>query len=142
MTILVSACLLACPCRYDGQSKPCPGIDRLRARHTLIPFCPEIYGGLPTPRPPSERLGDRVVNDRGQDVTAAYERGAREALRLVRLFGCGAAVLKSRSPPCGKGQIYDGSFSRALIPGNGVTAALLLENGVPVYTEDELEELP
>ena len=142
MTLLVSACLLGWPCRYDGRCKGRAEVERLRTRHTLIPFCPEIYGGLPTPRPPAERRGDRVVNDRGQDVTAAYERGAREALRLVRHFGCAAAVLKARSPSCGKGEIYDGSFSRTLIPGSGVTASLLLENGVPVYTEDEIEELP
>ena len=142
MTLLISACLLGCSCRYDGRSKPLPTLDALfAAGHTLIPFCPEIFGGLPTPRPPAERKGESVINTEGQDVTDAYVRGAAQALELVRLFRCDAALLKARSPSCGRDTIYDGTFSGTTIPGHGVTAALLLEHDIPVFTEAELELL-
>lgn len=138
MRLLVSACLLGCACRYDGGGKPCGAVLALQGAHELIPVCPEQLGGLPTPRPPAERQGDRVVNRLGQDVTEEYLRGAQEALRLCRALKCDAAILKARSPSCGCGQIYDGSFSSALIPGDGVTAALLKENGIPVWMEEDL----
>lgn len=138
MNILVSACLLGCACRYDGKSKPHPAVIQLMKTHTLIPVCPEIYGGLPTPRPPSEIIGDRVVNNLGADMTAAYMRGAKETLCFAKLYGCTAAILKAKSPSCGKGRVYDGSFSGTLRDGNGVTAELLLQNGIAVYTEEEL----
>ncbi len=141
MTLLISACLLGCPCRFDGQSKAHPAAERLRSRHTLIPFCPEIYGGLPTPRPPAECRNGRVFNKNGEDVTAFYARGAAEALRQVKDFGCTAAVLKARSPSCGCDMIYDGTFTGTLIPGDGITAALLKENGITVYTEEALDAL-
>ena len=141
MRLLVSACLLGLPCRYDGASKGHPLLPALLERHTLVPVCPEQLGGLPTPRPPAECQGERVVTQDGTDVTAQYHRGAREALALCRMFHCDAAVLKERSPSCGQGQIYDGSFSRHLIPGDGVTAALLRKNGILVYGESQIEEL-
>ena len=141
MRILISACLLGARCRYDGASKPQPWIAALAERHTLVPVCPEQLGGLPTPRPPAERRGDRVVTREGADVTAQYRRGAEEALALCRLLGCGAALLKERSPSCGRGEIYDGTFSGTLTPGDGVTAALLEANGVAVYGESRLREL-
>ena len=97
MNILVSACLLGCACRYDGASKPCENVLSLAKKHTLIPFCPEVYGGLPTPRPPSEIRNGRVINSEGKDVTNEYEKGAKEALRIAKLFGCKAAVLKASS---------------------------------------------
>ena len=139
--ILVSACLLGCACRYDGQSKPNPLAQELARRGLAVPVCPEQLGGLPTPRKPSERRGERVVMNDGRDVTAEYRRGAEEALRLARLYGCKAAVLKERSPSCGSGNIYDGTFSGCLTPGDGVTAALLKENGITVYGESEIEML-
>ena len=139
--ILISACLLGVRCRYDGGSKPQEPILRLMEKYTLIPVCPEQLGGLPTPRKPSERRGDRVVMSDGRDVTAEYRRGAEETLRLARLYGCTAAVLKERSPSCGCGRIYDGTFTGTLTDGDGVTAALLKENGVAVYGESELEKL-
>ncbi|MGM9538861.1 MAG: DUF523 domain-containing protein [Candidatus Onthomonas sp.] len=142
MNILVSACLLGAACRYDGRSKPCPGLEALMARHTLIPVCPECYGGLPTPRPPAERRGERVITQNGLDVTVQYEKGAREALRLAQLYGCQWAILKERSPSCGAGTIYDGSFSRTTVPGDGVTARLLAENGIRVLGESQLDLLP
>ena len=104
MKIPVSACLLGIPCRYDGAGKADPAIEKLRqGGHTLIPVCPEILGGLPTPRPPAERLPDgRVVTREGKDVTAEYRSGAEQALALARKQGCVLAVLKERSPSCGR----------------------------------------
>lgn len=141
MKILISACLLGLPCRYDGASKPQPWVEALAARHELVPVCPEQLGGLPTPRHPSERRGDLVVMDTGDDVTAQYRRGAECALALCRLLNCEAAVLKERSPSCGHGEVYDGTFTGTLTVGDGVTAALLLENGIPVYGESRVEAL-
>ena len=141
MKILISACLLGLPCRYDGASKPQLWVEELARRHELIPMCPEQMGGLPTPRNPSERRGDRVVMNDGRDVTAEYCRGAEETLRLGRLYGCTAAVLKERSPSCGCGRIYDGTFTGTLTDGDGVTAALLKAHGIPMYGESELEKL-
>lgn len=138
MRLLVSACLLGACCRYDGASKAHPLMLELAARHTLVPVCPEQLGGLATPRPPAERRGDRVVTGAG-DVTAQYRRGAEETLRLCKLLGCEAAVLKERSPSCGHGQIYDGTFSGTLTAGDGVTAELLIANGIPVYGESQIE---
>lgn len=143
MNLLVSACLLGCACRYDGAAKQNGQlVEWLQTSGcTAVPVCPEIYGGLPTPRTPSERQGDRVMSKTGRDVTAQYRKGAAEALALARLTGCEAAVLKARSPSCGCGQIYDGSFSGRLVPGNGVTADLLLQNGLPVFSEETLDRL-
>ena len=138
--ILVSACLLGTPCRYDGTGKPDARILTLVKTHRMIPVCPEQLGGLPTPRPPAERRGERVVTRAGEDVTQAFARGAEETLRLFRLFDCRVAILKAHSPSCGCGQIYDGSFSGRLVSGDGLTAALLRENGLTVYTEaDDLD---
>ena len=141
MNVLVSACLLGVSCRYDGRSKGHPLAGELLKKHTAIPVCPEILGGLSTPRNPSERRGERVVMSDGRDVTAEYRRGAEEALRLARLYGCTAAVLKEKSPSCGCGRVYDGTFSGTLTDGDGVTAELLKENGIKVYGESELEKL-
>lgn len=139
--ILVSACLPGCACRYDGQCKPHPLAQELAKRGFAVPVCPEQLGGLPTPRKPSERRGERVVMNDGRDVTAEYRRGAEEALRLAQLYGCTAAVLKEKSPSCGCGRVYDGTFSGTLTDGDGVTAELLEENGIRVYGESELEKL-
>lgn len=135
MTLLVSACLLGLPCRYDGAAKPAPQVLALMEEYRLIPVCPEQLGGLPTPRPPAECRGCRVINRAGRDVTAEYVRGAESALELARLYGCRGAILKERSPSCGCGYIYDGSFSGTLIPGDGVTARLLKAHGIPVTGE-------
>ena len=141
MTILVSACLLGCPCRYDGKSKPNDAVLVLMEHHTLIPICPEQMGGLATPRVPAERKDGGVFTERGGDVTEQYRRGAEEALRLAQLYGCKYAILKERSPSCGNGQIYDGSFSRRLIEGDGVTAQLLKAHGITVLGESEVDNL-
>lgn len=137
MRILVSACLLGACCRYDGGSKPCEKILALKDRHELIPLCPEQLGGLPTPRPPAEIRGNRVVTRQGADVTGAYQKGAEETARLCALLRCDLAILKARSPSCGHGQVYDGTFSGALTAGDGITARLLLVRGVPVLTEED-----
>ena len=143
MYILVSACLLGMPCRYDGTGKREAGLEKLREQgHTLIPVCPEVLGGLPIPRPPAERQPDgRVITQKGQDVTNQYRAGAQRALELAQVHGCTLAVLKERSPSCGRGQIYDGTFSRTLISGSGVTAQLLEEHGIPVYGESQIKNL-
>lgn len=141
MTILVSACLLGCPCRYDGTAKADPRVLALMERHTLIPVCPEQLGGLPTPRLPSERREGGVFDRGGKDVTVQYRQGAEEVLRLARLYGCTHAVLKERSPSCGSGQIYNGSFSHVLVPGSGVAAELLAENGITVLGESQADVL-
>ena len=145
-TVLISACLLGVACRYDGLSKPLDIkiIEELRKRYHLIPVCPEIMGGLPTPRIPAEITSDgKVLRCDGQDVTENYNRGAREALRLAQVFQCEYALLKERSPSCGFGKIYDGSFTKTLTDGNGTAADLLYKNGVRIIGESELlsEEL-
>lgn len=141
MKLLVSACLLGACCRYDGASREHPLAKKLAERYPLIPVCPEQLGGLPTPRPPAERRGERVVTQSGEDVTERYRRGAEETLRLCRMLDCEAAVLKERSPSCGAGAVYDGTFSGVLASGDGVTAALLRDGGIPVYGESQIEKL-
>ena len=140
--VLVSACLLGIPCRYDGKSVGDPAFCKmLNENMTVIPFCPEIYGGLPTPRTPAERVGERILTKDGKDVTSEYVRGAEEAVKLCRHLGIRFALLKSRSPSCGNGVIYDGTFSGALTEGSGVSAQMLRENGVEVYSSDEVSLL-
>lgn len=141
MKLLVSACLLGDACRYDGKSKPCEAVLRLKRSHTLIPVCPEVMGGLPTPRVPSEVQEDRSVRNReGQDVTLLYRAGAREVLRVALEENCDGAILKEKSPACGKGKIYDGSFTKTLTDGNGICAELLLQNGISVLGESEISD--
>ena len=144
MNILISSCLLGQYCRYDGKTKTYEAIEPLLNRHDIhfIPICPEQAGGLPTPRPAAERCGDKVLTKEGCDVTAQYERGAEAALYVGRLFHCTKAILKAKSPSCGSGLIYDGTFSRTLTEGDGVTAALLKAEGIEVFSEgDPLEYL-
>lgn len=141
MNLLVSACLLGVECRYKGDAKANPAVIALRDKYNLIPVCPEQLGGLPTPRLPSEQKDGRVYSSAGDDVTEAFERGARETARIAQLAGCRAAVLKSRSPSCGCGRIYDGTFRGNLVPGDGKAAALLRKNGIKVYTEEDFSAL-
>ena len=142
--ILISACLLGIASRYDGKSKLPPENDviwRICERYEPIPFCPEVYGGLPTPRTPSERVLDKVIMKDGRDVTENYARGAEGALMLCKRLGITKALLKERSPSCGKGKIYDGSFSGVLTDGNGVCAELLMSEGIEVFGESEASKL-
>ena len=141
MNLLISACLLGIRCRYDGGRKPLERLNELMEKHVLIPVCPEVVGGLPTPRVPAERIGDKVIAKDGRDVTAAYEQGAQEALRLAQMTGCTHALLKERSPSCGCGVIYDGSFTGGLCKGDGMCAALLKQHGIEVLGESRVDEL-
>ena len=141
-TILVSSCLLGCQCRYKGDGCKNDRIIELAKEHTLIAVCPEQAGGLPTPRAPAEIIDNKLINTDGRDVTAEYQKGAETTLWLATLNHVDFAILKAKSPSCGKGRIYDGSFTGRLIEGNGVTVTLLQQHGIPVFTEDELDKLP
>ncbi len=134
--ILVSACLLGADCKYNGKNNRNENVLRLMEKHTLIPVCPEQLGGLATPREPSEKSGGRVISKSGADVTENYKKGADEVLKIARLYGCKRAVLKAKSPSCGSGKVYDGTFSGTLIDGDGVTAQLLKQNGIEVQNEN------
>ena len=141
--VLISACLLGFECKYCGGSNKLTEqqLAALGERFRLIPVCPETAGGLPTPRDPSERLGDKVVSNQGRDVTAQYQKVAETALWLARRYGCKAALLKEKSPSCGSGQIYDGSFTGKLIPGDGVAAEELKKEGLIVFGESDTDLL-
>ena len=138
--ILVSACLLGVHCRYNGKGVLDERVVELMQEAELIPVCPEVLGGLATPRQPAERRGGRVVTVNGGDVTAQYQKGAQEVLQLARLFSCPCAVLKERSPSCGCGMIYDGSHTGTLTEGNGVAAGLLLAENIRVFGETSVPE--
>ena len=133
--ILVSACLLGERCRYDGKSKPCDEVIKLNEKYNLIPVCPEVLGGLETPRTPCEIQNDRVISADGIDRTIEYTTGAQIALEIAKENNCKVAILKSKSPSCGKGKIFDGTFSGTLTDGNGITAQLLSDYGIKVYNE-------
>lgn len=135
---LCSACLLGIKCRYDGESKPCDKVLALAKEEVLIPVCPEQLGGLSTPRIPQERIGNKVINKSGEDVTDNFDRGAKEVLKLTKLLGVTEAILKQRSPSCGCGKIHDGTFSDKIIEGDGFTTELLKKNGIKVISEEDL----
>ncbi len=139
--IVVSACLLGCDCRYDGKNCNNDAIHVLAQDNVLLAVCPEQMGGLPTPRDPAEIQGGCVVSKAGRDVTAEYTKGAQTALQLAQLNNAKYAVLKAKSPSCGKGLIYDGTFSGGKVAGNGVAAELFIKNGIEVFTEEELDKL-
>ena len=128
-------------CRYNGKSETMKELDSLKDKYNLIPVCPEIYGGLKTPRNPAEIVNDRVLTKENEDVTDNYRKGAEESLKLAKFYECKYAILKERSPSCGYGKIYDGTFSKSLIDGNGVTADLLSKNGVKIIGESNIEKL-
>ncbi|ATR81277.1 hypothetical protein CS390_01325 [Pseudomonas sp. HLS-6] len=148
--VLVSACLLGQPVRYDGRASGYPDcLLQWQRQGRVVPLCPEVAGGLPTPRPPAEIPGGQgaavlegrvvVVNVDGEDVSTAFLAGAERALQLVRQHGIRIAVLKSGSPSCGNALTYDGTFSGTKVPGEGVTTALLRREGVQVFSELELD---
>jgi uncharacterized protein YbbK (DUF523 family) len=136
--IIVSSCLAGVACRYNGAAKPCAAVVRLVAEGKAIPVCPEQLGGLPTPRLPAEQIGNKVVRNDGVDVTAEFNRGAQEASKIAQMVGAKTAILKARSPSCGSGKIYDGSFSGRLVDGNGVFAELCKKDEIEVKTEEEI----
>ncbi|MDD2059835.1 DUF523 domain-containing protein [Pseudomonas sp. GD03860] len=148
--VLVSACLLGQPVRYDGRSSGHPDLlQQWQGEGRIVPLCPEVAGGLPTPRPPAEIPGGQggavlegeaqVITVGGEDVTAQFVAGAQLALELVRKHGIRIAVLKAGSPSCGNQLTYDGTFSGTKVAGEGVTTALLRREGVLVFSELELE---
>ena len=141
--LLISACLIGENCKYSGGSNALQEqqLRQLQMCYELIPVCPEQMGGLPTPRTPAERRGDRVITRDGRDVTAEFYAGAGKVLGIARDQKIGKALLKSRSPSCGRDRIYDGTFTGTLIRGNGVTAQTLIERGISVYTEEEIAQL-
>ncbi len=138
MMIIVSGCLAGLHCRYDGKDMSNESVMRLIAEGKAIPVCPEQLGGLSTPRPCCQIKENRVMTENGEDVTAQFCRGAEEALAVAKLAGSKKAILKSKSPSCGYGEIYDGNFSGTLISGNGIFAALCKQNGIEVITEEEI----
>jgi uncharacterized protein YbbK (DUF523 family) len=136
--IIVSGCLAGLLCRYNAEGKPNEEVIRLVAEGKAIPVCPEQLGGLSTPRLPAEIISGRVFRKDGVDITEAFNTGAREALELAKLVGARNAILKAKSPSCGSGRIYDGSFSGVQVEGNGVFAQLCKDNGIAVKTEEEI----
>lgn len=145
MNILISACLLGIDCKYNGENNKVQALVEALDNIRFIPVCPEQLGGLTTPRLPAEIVYTngkrRVVNKELSDVTREFEKGAEETLKLAKLYYCQAAILKERSPSCGGRQIYDGSFLGKVKQGKGLTAELLMENGIKVYSEENYEEL-
>lgn len=141
--VAISACLLGEPCTYRGDSNVLDDslLSRLRESCCLVPICPETQGGLSAPRPPAERVGDRIVIKTGEDVTEQFFAGAAAALADAQASGCRLALLKERSPSCGFGSIYDGTFSGVTVPGDGVAARMLSDAGIEVYGESRIESL-
>lgn len=139
--ILISACLVGDKTRYDGHGNYTPKTKDLLEKYELVPFCPEVEGGLNIPRIPSERMKDRVVNQEGKDVTKYYEKGAELALNICKYLDIKIAILKEGSPSCGVHQINDGTFTHKKIKGRGFTTELLEKNGIKVYNEEEIDEL-
>lgn len=137
---VVSACLAGEYCRYDGGTNACAAVQELVRRGEAVTACPEGLACLPVPRPPCEIRGERVMCRDGRDLTEAFVRGADLAMKIARRHGCTAAILKRRSPSCGVGRIYDGTFSRTLCDGDGLWARLLREAGLALYTEESLPE--
>ena len=135
--IIVSACLAGIECRYDGQANTVAAVEKLVKEGRALPVCPEVLGGLSTPRDKAERQGERVMTEQGEDVSAAFWSGAKVAAEIARLAGCRKAVLKAKSPTCGCGRIYDGTFSGKLIEGDGIFCALLKQNGIEVCSEED-----
>jgi uncharacterized protein YbbK (DUF523 family) len=139
--VFVSSCLLGKLVRYDGQAKTVhhPVLERWHAENRIVAFCPEVEGGLPVPRPPAERVRDKVLRADGIDVTTAFERGAAAALAEARAKSVALALLKERSPSCGVHFVYDGNFSAAVVPGAGLTTECFRRAGIPVFSEEEFE---
>ena len=139
--ILISACLVGINCKFNGENNLLNKdvLDEISKRFHLLFVCPEVYGGLSTPREPAEmKNGVVVCKFSGKDVSENFKNGAEICLKIAKLNGCKKAILKSKSPSCGSGQIYDGSFSKRLVLGDGITAKLLKENEILVYNEDEI----
>ena len=141
--VLISACLAGINCKFNGENNLLDSgiLDKISKKYHLLFVCPEVFGGLSTPREPAEMKGGLVVTKTAKDVSENFKFGAEICLKIAKLNGCKKAILKARSPSCGSGQIYDGSFSKKLIFGDGVAAKMLKENGILVFSEDEIGRL-
>ena len=139
--LLVSACLLGINCRYDGNNNLIDQLEQLKSRYNLIPVCPEILGGMPTPRLPVEISQGEVVNRNGENFTSQFHKGARETLKIAQVCECSKALLQQRSPSCGHGKIYDGTFTKTLIEGNGIAADLLEHAGIAIHSSGDIDAL-
>ena len=138
MKVLISACFLGEKVRFDGGDNALYH-DKLQSLD-LVPCCPEVDGGLSVPRVPAEIYHDKVLNQEGKDVTKAFEKGANHALSLVKKYGIKVAIMKAKSPSCGNEYIYDGTYTKTLKKGKGVTVQLLEKEGVKVFNETQIEE--
>lgn len=141
--VLISACLAGINCKFNGENNLLDSgiLDEISKKYHLLFVCPEVFGGLSTPREPAEIKGGLVVTKTAKDVSENFKFGAEICLKIAKLNGCKKAILKARSPSCGSGQIYDGSFTKKLIFGDGVAAKLLKENEILVFSEDEIGRL-
>ncbi len=135
---IASACLCGINCKYSGGNNFNPGVYKKMIEGKVIPVCPEVLGGLPTPRIPAEITGDRVINKSGKDITDDFLRGAFKTLEIAKAVGADRAVFKQRSPSCGCGQIYDGSFSGKVVEGDGIATRILKQHGIRVISEEDL----
>ena len=137
--ILISVCLLGENCNWKAKNYFNEQVAKLKEKYNFIPICPEVMGGLTIPRNPAEQQGDKVFDNQGNDVTEQFIKGAKKCLEIAKANNCNIAILKSKSPSCGKGKVYDGTFTNNFINGDGVTAKLLIENGIEVFTDDEVD---
>ena len=141
MKIMVSACLLGDNVKYNEGNNQNNELIKFLQNHEVFKVCPEVMGGLKVPRIPAEIVNDKVINQKGMDVTDNYENGAKKVLKIVQDNNIKIAILKKNSPSCGSNYIYDGTFSHKLIKGDGITAKLLKENGIKVFNEDNYYEI-
>lgn len=139
--IAASRCLIGENCTYAGKNNLCKEIKELYHQGLVLPLCPEVLGSLPIPRTPCEIIGEKVIDQKGIDRTSEYTTGAKIALEKCLEKNIKIAVLKAKSPSCGKDFIYDGTFSHKLVEGNGIFVQMLKEHGIQVYSENEIEEV-
>lgn len=141
MKVGVSACLVGKNTKYDGGNNYNKYVLEYLKDKEVVLICPEVFGGLPTPRIPSEQINDKVINSNNEDVTKQFVDGANEALKRLQQQNVNVVILKERSPSCGYKKVYDGTFSKTIIDGNGVFAKLAIENGFIIYTESDIEDI-
>ena len=134
---VVSACLAGCKCRYDGKDNLCLKVKQLVEEGRAVTVCPEVMGGMTTPRIPSERKDDKVINSIGEDNTAYFVKGVEKSIEIVKEHNIKKAILKAKSPSCGNKYIYDGTFSKTLVEGKGMLAEKLTELGLEIYDEGD-----
>lgn len=141
MKIGVSACLLGENCKYNGKNNFSSKLEEILKNHDLVAICPEVLGGLPTPRDPAEIVGEIVRTKDGRSVDDEFKKGAKKALELIKRSKVELVVLQSRSPSCGIVKIYDGSFTGKLINGDGIFAKLLKEEGIKAIDVEDLTNI-